>query len=398
MAGPVPCPVAKITGTERNIRLKLQVRELSEAAFQSMAAEWQECLAESDANPLFMSWPWLFSWWEIWSQLLGLELLLIAVFTPDGKLAGIAPFYYRNIIMPAGLYVRRIHFLGNAWRIGPTVRTEYCSFILHREYHEAARQAIMEHLWEKDWDEVILCDVVEQESCRVAGVFKEYSDSIVRIDRLKDMGVRIDTGGDFSRWLADLGRNTRLKAYNRRAYLEGKGKLYIKNTDAAESRDEFFRLLNGFHSKRWHHYAFEEEAMRFHEKLLDRLPAYGFRSILSSLWFEDQCISVLYDVASADWRFNLQAGYLEHFDPKVSLGSLHLGFAIEEAFSDSRIRYYDLLAGSGKKSFYKSHYNGTLINFDTVQFVRNDWLVFAYQKQLGLPASWRRAINRAFRL
>jgi hypothetical protein len=91
---------------------------------------------------------------------------------------------------------------------------------------------------------------------------------------------------------------------------------------------------------------------------------------------------------------NLQAGFIDDFDNKVSLGSLHLGFAAEAAFRDESVDFYDLLAGSGKTHFYKSHFHGEPIEFSTFQVVRNPVLGLLYRLEAVSPGPVLRLINR----
>lgn len=377
--------------------MTLTVKELSNACFQMIGDDWQRCLEQSDANPLFSSWPWLFSWWERWSQILGLELLLLGAYNECGELVGIGPFYRRDLITPLGLRISRVHMLGNAWHVAPTVRTEYSGLILKNQHREEARSALLSHLSSLDWDELILCDMLGDELSQFSKVIDQSGPAsrAERVYRVQDEGVRVDTCGRFDDWLNGLGKNTRLKVYNRRTYLDKKGSLDIEPVDANE---QFFNQLNGFHGSRWGKPAFDREAVLFHLQLAERMSQYGMTTACSILKFNGDCISVLYDIVAQGWRFNLQSGYREEFDPKVSLGSLHFGFAIEQAYSDPGIDHYDLLAGSGKNSFYKQHFNGQTTVFNTLQLVRTPWLKMAYRKQLALPDSWRRLINRAFRL
>lgn len=363
-----------------------------------MADDWQRCLKSSDANPLFMSWPWLFSWWETWSQVWGLELLLLGVFDESGNLVGIGSFYYRDLITPVGIRVKRIHLLGNAWRIAPTVRTEYCSFILNKTCERAARQALLGYLSELEWDELILCDITEEKLNRFRGCAQNSLGNLVEVPRLLENGIFIDTSDSFSAWLDGLGRNTRLKIYNRRRYLAKLGEQGLSKVEGAAAFHNTLEKLNSFHRTRWGKPAFDPDAMAFHDRLFGRLTDHGMTVGLSELTWDGKTVSVLYDIIVGGWRFNLQAGYQEEFDPKVSLGSLHLGYAIEEAFKADGVHTYDMLAGSGKKSFYKARFNGTQVQFHTLQMVRREWLKRAYQRQEQLPHRWRRLINRAFRL
>jgi hypothetical protein len=91
---------------------------------------------------------------------------------------------------------------------------------------------------------------------------------------------------------------------------------------------------------------------------------------------------------------NLQAGFVENFDSKVALGSLHLGYAIEAAFNEGSVDFYDLLAGAGKNHFYKSHFQGDSVDFYTFQLVRSPLIGFLYSLQRVAPAPVSRLLNR----
>lgn len=375
----------------------LRVERLSELRFKTMAEDWQACLSASNAHSLFMSWPWLYSWWETWSQTLGLELVLLGVFDAQGKLVGIGPFYRRDLILPLGLRVRRLHLIGSAWRIAPTVRTEYCGLILCEDRAADICSVLINAISQRRWDEWVLCDVVVTELERLSQHAGALDGQTGRIFRMQDEGVRLDTRGEFRQWLTELGSNTRLKVYNRRDYLRGRGELDFTVCDPAVDGDPL-EQLNEFHMARWGKPAFDEEALRFHRRLMDRLPDWKGQVNCSVLRFNGVCVSVLYDVTIGGQRLNLQSGYLENLDRRVSLGSLHLGFAIEEAFEDPSTTRYDLLAGAGKNYSYKHHFRGKVIQFNTVQLVRRRSLRFIYLRQSSLPSGWRRIINRWFRL
>jgi GNAT superfamily N-acetyltransferase len=386
-------------GTEETFeQVKSQVlstRRLSEADFSSLSSEWQSVLQRSGADQLFMSWPWLYSWWQVWGERLGLELALFGAFSKEGLLVGIAPFYLHEFRSPVGLRVRRLHLIGNAWHIRGTVRTEYSALIAEKGMEAQVAELVLSEIADLEWHEIVACDQTLPELLRWQEVFDRVGIKVSSIPRMVDSGIRIPVQGDFKGWLSELGRNTRLKAYNRRHYLSGIGKLEFKHVQADEA-EAFLQQLNDFHRQRWGKPCFDEQAVEFHLKLVSRLEKEQFA--LTSLEFNGKVISVLYDVCAGECRYNLQAGYFEDFDPKVALGTLHLGYAIESSFGNPGMDYYDLLAGHGKKSFYKSRFNGEAVHFLTVQFARHPLLRSIYSVQSRLPERFRQALNRLVRL
>lgn len=372
------------------------VKRLTIDDFSKLAGQWQDVLENSDADPLFMSWPWIFSWWEVWGEALGLELALFGAYDADSRLIGIAPFYLNDFSSILGLRIRRAHLIGNAWHICPTVRTEYSSLVIRKGLEEVVTNALLTELSGLHWDELIVCDQLSHERSRWEKGLALGGRRVALVPRARDVGVRVATEGSFQEWLRKLGANTRLKLYNRRAYIKQK-KGELVSTRVPENQVEgFFEYLNEFHRHRWGKRCFDDKAIAFHKKVIARVLPHQLA--LTTLEFNGQIVSVLYDIVIGPNRYNLQAGFQEDFDHKVSLGTLHLGYAIEECFNANNIRCYDLLAGYGKNSFYKSRFKGEAVEFLTIQFARHPLMRGIYRVQAYLPEGMRRSLNRIARL
>ncbi|HLT14072.1 MAG TPA: GNAT family N-acetyltransferase [Marinobacter sp.] len=369
------------------------VRAISQNQFSRMQVEWDALLERSDADPLFMSWSWQASWWEVWGSELGLQLLLLGVYDQESQLVALAPLYFNSFATPVGWRVKRLHVVGNAWKLGPTVRTEYIGFITDVRHKAPALEALASYLKREAWDELILADTSRQAMDEWEPELKKHVD-VSRLVRSEAEGVAIDTSVEYSGWLAELGKNTRLKAFNRRAVFEGDLQGEWRAWTDAES---FLELLNEFHQERWGKACFDGHAVHFHRLLLSRLSG-NQQARLSVLNSRGKVLSVLYDIRAGSRVYNLQAGFAEEFHPKISLGTLHLGYAIEQAFSDPAVLEYDLLAGAGKNTFYKSHFKGRMVPFTTVEYVRSPLLKMAYGARGYLPQRLVTSVNRFFRL
>lgn len=377
--------------------MEFSARFLSKKEFSQMQREWQKCLEASSSDKLFMSWPWLFTWWETWSKKLKLELFLVGVFDSKGNLVGIGPFYKHRYRTPAGLKVSRIHMLGNAWRIAPTVRTEYSSIIAIKNAVSDIEEVVFKLLSTERWGELIVNDIVEETYHSWKKKIKYIFSPSITLQRSKDKGVCIEVSGDFREWLGGLGQNTRLKLYNRRSYIKKMGNIEILSVSSDCDVRCFFNELNVFHSRRWGTPCFDRLAIDFHLALRRRLDE-NQEAQYRVIKFNGKVVSLLYDIRSGRRVYNLQSGYFDNFDKKVSLGTLHLGYAIEEAFSSSGVLYYDLLAGAGKNTFYKKRLNGKLVFFSIQQLVRNPFMQLFYRQQAYLPEKVRKGLRKIFKL
>ncbi|TAA46802.1 GNAT family N-acetyltransferase [Corallincola spongiicola] len=371
----------------------LVVEKLTPSQFQSLQAEWSELLANSHGNALFLSWAWVWSWWSTWSKLLNLELYLVCVRDQQGKLLGLAPLY-RHQVNYAGLtIVTRLQCIGNAWKLAPTVRSEYIGFIAECEHELVVYQAIWQFLQsQQDWDELILCDMDKSSrSFRIMSALARMHSCHLHPASI-DFGIRVPVSGDFSSYLKSLGRNTRLKLVNRRSRLAELGPIEHERV-SKDKYATFFQQLNQLHATRWGKGCYVGASERFHLQMLSYLPSESAHCLL--LRQRGEVISALYDLELGGVRYNLQAGYLQDHHPKVSLGTLHLGYGLEQAWQTPDCQGYDLLAGGGKHSFYKQHLGKARTPFVTLQIIRASKAWRLYPLIEKLPSKWRQWLKRS---
>jgi len=55
-----------------------------------------------------------------------------------------------------------VHFLGNAWRVSPTVRTEYIGLVARSELESDVALAVAAYLKTLTWDELVIPDSQEE--------------------------------------------------------------------------------------------------------------------------------------------------------------------------------------------------------------------------------------------
>lgn len=296
---------------------------------------------------LFQTDAWQSAWWDVWGREHGLELIRG---WGDGK-SGIYTSTYR---IKSLLPVRSIEFVGCSYRKIRSTRTEYNTFATAREAPENAvgqlEQLMDKHPWAEAIFNDLLADSSEVAELRALARKKRW---LVRVVA-SDTAWLVRTDHSFDDYLNALGRNTRLRLYNRRKVLESLGEIsledmYERNRDPCE----FFSYLNDFHQRRWGKPVYNHKALAFNTAFLDRVISEGGKPQLMALRCADQLISVLYNVKYRGRVYNLQSGFEENLHPKLAIGTLHLGYAIERAFREEGTDSFDMLAGSGKNENYK---------------------------------------------
>lgn len=326
--------------------------------FLALQNDWNSLLIRSNANSLFMSWSWLYAWWSTWAEELKLQLYIVTVFDGD-QLCGIIPLYrYSRYGMNC------LQFIGNAWGIEQTIRSEYIAPIFVRELEQILAESFHAFFKSLPFNTQLI----------VPDATNNFLGNTPVIVKRVDFGYRLSTRDSFEKYLANLGGQTRLKAFNRRKYLAELGhNVGIKDVPAdAQARQHFLSCLNSFHLIRWGKPCFNRHAVEFHTKVLMSADSNSPR--LSYLLIDGEPVSSAYNIFSGNTLYNIQSGYVEYYDKKISLGTLHMGWGIEGAFNDPRVSFFDFLAGYGKVEDYKKHYKGDVVVFSTLKYFNSSFL------------------------
>jgi len=154
----------------------------------------------------------------------------------------------------------------------------------------------------------------------------------------------------FEMYLQHLGANTRLAYFNRRKNLAQQG--CVEFMDYEHSRIEDALLtLNQFHCERWGMPCYGVESQHFVKNFSERLSEQEGQCVFQAMTINGEIVSIIFDVIWKGRRYNLQSGYAEKKFPKIALGAIHMGYAIQSAIENNQV--YDFMAGTGKNSNYK---------------------------------------------
>jgi CelD/BcsL family acetyltransferase involved in cellulose biosynthesis len=190
------------------------------------------------------------------------------------------------------------------------------------------------------------------------------------------VSYQADLSRGFAAYLRALGQSTRRSVWGLRRRLAAQGKVSFELL-AAEQIDSGFDDLNRLHQLRWQRPAFSGAALEFHTRLAQRLASRG-ELALSRLRVAGEVVSVLYDIRKGTRQYNINLGFNPSFSRRVSLGLVHLGYAMEAA-ADRQVGIYDFLAGSGQRSDYKRHLSQAHRSLSCVQVLRGHLLPSLYR-------------------
>lgn len=354
----------------------LTLRRWSVAEWFGSETAWNQLLARSNADALFLSWEWLTLWWRCFAGTLSAAADILA-FYRGNELVGVAPFYRRRLVRGGLVPTSSVQLIGVSWRDPGPMISEYLDVVAAAGDSDAVRRACAQILLqERAWSEwVIGFTAAGRQWCEAFGWVDSAQQLYVReLDGM--VSYQADLSHGFAAYLRALGQSTRRSVWGLRRRLAAQGKVSFELLTLDEI-DSGFNDLNRLHELRWRRPAFTGAALEFHTRLAHRLASRDELAI-SRLRVGGEVVSVLYDIRKGARQYNINLGFDPSFSHKVSLGLVHLGYALEAA-AERQVRTYDFLAGAGQRSDYKRHLSQTHRSLSCVQVLRGYLLPSLYR-------------------
>ncbi|MEP7310945.1 MAG: GNAT family N-acetyltransferase [Pseudomonadota bacterium] len=355
----------------------LTLRIWDESEWLRSKDEYSSLLVRSPVDQLFHSWDWLTLWWKYFGRPAFGERLQIHAAYDDGALVGVLPVVVGQRAKRQFLRVEVAYVLGNCLREMRGVPTEYADVVC-----EPGRKATVLRACLRS---VLRTGSHHELSLGWSPAAREWQ-AAFRADRLRALrylrvvdprvAYQADLSAGFKIYADGLSGNARRSLMAARRKLQVFGNVSVRPAEPARMPEVLARL-NDLHSRRWQLHAFSGAVLAMHSELISSWASNG-RICLSELYVGDKVISVLYDIIVGDKQYNIQMGFDPEFAPKLALGLVHLGYAMEAAAATG-IRSYDFLAGEGQKTDYKARFSNRRIELRTMQYLRSPVLAAMYR-------------------
>lgn len=367
---------AEAFAAEAAVPTSLTVRHWSTEEWFANQAQWDELVARSCTDALFLSWDWLTNWWRVFGDMVGGNADVLA-FYRGAQLVGLAPLYHRRLRRIGVVPTHSVQMIGIAWRDPEPLISEYLDVIAAAPDLAAVRDACVAHLVaQPGWNELVIA--FTGTGAEWGAAYQRHAAAAGRYVRELDRSVtyQADLRQGFESYLKELRQSTRRSLWNLRRRLGSDGAVRLEAVALAEI-DGAFADLNRLHLLRWNKPAFIGKRLDFHRQLAHGLAASGALT-MSRLWVNGKVVSVLYDVCKGIRQYNIKMAFDPNFSTQVSLGLIHLGYAMELA-AERRVASYDFLAGPGRSSDFKRLLSQQRYELSCVQILRGSLLPPLYR-------------------
>jgi GNAT superfamily N-acetyltransferase len=347
--------------------------------FYALRDEWDTLLLESSANTIFLTWEWLYEWWNSYVQ--SGHLLILTLRDQSGRLQGIAPLYWTRIWKLGIVPVKVLRFIGD-----DSGDSEYLDFITRRGVEEQAVGRFLNYLQERVslWDVCVLHGMPET---------SPTNRIIVRRGQENNYNVRCSTfpcsivplPKTWDLYLGGLDRQFRWKIRSRLRNLRQEHKVEVVECPNRSSLGACLSILYDLHGRRWANKyeagCFSLQRQRFYQGMGGRFLDAGWLRFYF-LKIDGEPVAAEFDFEYAGKVYSLQRG----FDPACgqdSYGSVLQACVLQEMVSRG-VREYDLLRGD---SVYKTRWNTRSATCHSIEVGRLTipGLIFTY----GPVVAWR---------
>jgi CelD/BcsL family acetyltransferase involved in cellulose biosynthesis len=326
---------------------RVQVRVLQTGAeLEPLRQEWDELLAESSADCLFLTWEWMTSWWR---HLGGDRTLHVVEVREGNRLLGLAPFTASR---------GRVEFMGTG-----TVGSDYLDVLARRASERDVIEAVAGNL-------------------EATGLHLRFSHTLAGslterlAERLKTRGFRIFQrkinvcpfmtlqGHTWDSFLSSLGRRHRENVRRRIRKLPGDAS--FEQTLTAEDLQRNLPTLIRLHNQRWDTRGGsdalrESRVQAFHQELAGLALERGWLRLFV-LKIGDSPAAAVYAFHRNGRTLYYQAGVApEHAG--ISVGLAALALSIQHALAEGAVEY-DLLHGDEEYKSLWSHESRELFVVD----------------------------------
>lgn len=313
--------------------------------FRNMSLEWNSLLEKSNVFSVYLSWEWLYTWWEIFGKTQNWELFIVTV-RENGELVGIAPFIKRQIKVLGIINRISIEFLGTGEDEKDEVCSNYLDIIVKansKEVYDLIFEHMEEGLKKKYWNDINLKNLSISSDTVKFFRNREYSEFSKRFSKPVSCAI-INLPEQYDIYLQNISKSWRAQIRRGRKKILGKGAINCNLVSSPEEISDAFCEFINLHQKRWQEVSkpgifASEKFTNFHKRILELFSQKNWVGI-RLLRCNGQLVAASYCFRYNKTIYFYSSAYDRAFKTKVGIGVIERSYDIEDAIKNG-YRYYD---------------------------------------------------------
>jgi len=369
--------------------------------FFALRDQWNAINKSSPKGTIFVSWEWLYTWWETYAKDGNRQLYILTCTNNRNQIVGIAPFQIINNPKKYFPCSRQLILIGTGETDGSLVFGEYMDLIIQSGQEQRVIDCLSSYLSKNNelWDGMKFHELLE--NSYLSNLFtKQMSESTFDVVReIKEKGFRtyIDLPETYKEYLMGLRKKMRNNITRTFSRLESEQNYTIDSISDVDKVNQSIEILAELNRSRRgdmkQYSVFEQENfVKFHRRVIKRLLPKNQISF-KILHFGDEPVAALYSFIDGDTIHPYQSGFETENGHRYSLLTTMLSKEIESSINNPQLTRFNFMY-SDEEATYKKRYSGTTEVMYAISFDKTGFRYSLYQWIHGTFKQWVKKLLR----
>ncbi len=328
--------------------------------FDGLRVEWDDLLARSYEDIIFLRPAWLKAWWQVFGPEGGLRVITVR---DGGRLVGVAPFFLGEVMGDGAQAVPNVSYerpvpdpASTAHRtllfVGGTEVSDYLDLIVDHEQGPAAYRAVFEAVQEMDWEWADLhCLPTASPTPELFGHLARAAGLQVAVAQ-EDVCPAIALPGTWAEYLAMLSKKDRHELRRKMRRVEESGRMQVLEATNPEHLDGQLQAFMALHEA-----STPDKADFMQDPRMRRFFQLGAHAALENGWLDLSFLILEGELAASIFCFRYRDAILVYnsgFDPqawpRLAPGVALFGQRIKRAIESGQ-RTFDFMQGNERYKY-----------------------------------------------
>jgi hypothetical protein len=340
--------------------------------FFDLRGEWEELTASLNLD-ITLTWSWLYSWWDVFSE--AHELFILNHYR-EGRLEVVAPFYIKS---------NTLLFLGTGENESDEICTEYLNIIGNTASYKNVEHQILVAIENIKYkiDTILFIDHLSNSNIEnlINQLKKSY---FISADRKTYTCPFVELPNNWVELAEKTKINSREQLNRKLRLLEKEGTVALETINLDRNPGQLFDRFLPLHQKRWESEGkpgnfSSKKFCEFHQKFI-QLKSPEIEANTYFLKSNNIDIAARYCLTYRNRIYDYSVGLEPEYMPKTSPGLLILAKILNQSI-ENKIQYFDFFKGEKLGYKYKWTNNERIIK---TTLLKKKWLPFLKYKTMAL--------------
>jgi len=314
----------------------------NQSDFQNLQARWQRFIETTTGNSIYLTWEWLYRWWEVYQE----DRTLCLLIAEQGQeLVGVFPLLKKRIYTYGIIPITRVEFLSTGENEEEEVCPTFMGIAIKCGLEEPVCKGFCLYLTSTlfdEHDELLLDPLLGNDP--VTGMLVKYlgAESHYKVtETISSQNIVTRLGDELEKSFCQSGKKSWKEIKKKKKEIEEAEGSSYRFLERTEDFTEYFNRFIELHNSYWdNNGAFaNEKYCKFQEKVCRDFYRNGWLK-LSFLEIDKRVVAGNLDYCFNETVYGYQTAFDKHFKTKLSLGFTSMIYCLKNAISEG-YKHYD---------------------------------------------------------